>query len=97
MSWASSFTGARLRGASLPTASGSQRVADLAQDVYSNTGEIVTLLASLSASLGVEMLDYVAGTPARPDRVLLVPNPGVLPRTGIDALRPSTANLTPAC
>jgi hypothetical protein len=70
----------------LRTVSGDQRVDQLAQDVFANTGELVTLLATLSASLEVEMLDYAADKPPRPDRVLLVPNPGLLPRAGIDAL-----------
>jgi beta-galactosidase len=70
----------------LPTAGGAQCATQLAQDVFTNTGELVTLLASLSASLEIEMLDYAAEKPPQPGRVLLVPNPGLLPRAGIDAL-----------
>ena len=68
----------------LPTASGSERVAGLAQDVFASTGELVTLLASLSVGLDVAMLDHRRRQPGPSCGVLLVPNPGRLPRPGVD-------------
>ncbi len=70
----------------VPTANGPRRVAELAQDVYNNTGEIVTLFASLTASIEVESLDYPKPATERGSEVLLVPNPGRLPKAGIDAI-----------
>ncbi|MDQ3811692.1 MAG: beta-galactosidase [Chloroflexota bacterium] len=70
----------------LGTLNGSQRVAELAQDVYANTGELVTVLASLGASIEIEILDYAVGRPLRPETPLVVLNPGRLPRAGVDRI-----------
>lgn len=70
----------------LATTHGAQRVAELAQDVYANTGELVTMLASLSTSLEVATLDFTTGQDVFPGKTLIVPNPGLLPRAGIDTV-----------
>ncbi len=70
----------------LPTTDGTQRVGELAQDVYANTGELVTMLAALSTSLEVETLDFTGGKDVHSGKTLIVPNPGLLPRSGIETV-----------